>query len=86
MANLSSMHIYILDTSYQIGQRYHMAMPTPLDCNALPNIKFSEFTSTFLSVLLEGSTINLYTMNVFLYTILHHCFIIIQLQGTILCV
>ena len=43
-------HIYILDTSYQIGQRYHMAMPTPLDCNALPNIKFSEFTSTFLSV------------------------------------
>jgi hypothetical protein len=25
------MHIYILDTSYQIGQRYHMAMPTPLD-------------------------------------------------------
>ena len=43
-------HIYILDTSYQIGQRYHMAMPTPLDCNALPNIKFNEFTSTFLSV------------------------------------
>lgn len=38
------------DTSYQIGQRYHMATPTALDCNALPNIKFSEFTSTFLSV------------------------------------
>ncbi|VDI16436.1 Hypothetical predicted protein, partial [Mytilus galloprovincialis] len=38
------------DTSYQIGQRYHMATPTTMDCNNLPNIKFSEFTSTFLSV------------------------------------
>jgi hypothetical protein len=37
-------------------------------------------------LLIEGSTINLYTMNVSLYTILHHCFIIIQLQGTILCI
>jgi hypothetical protein len=39
-----------------------------------------------VKLLIEESTINLYTMNVSLYTILHHCFIIIQLQGTILCV
>ena len=65
----------------------HQFMPTKSvdDQVTMDETLFSNFVAEHNScnqtvkLLIEGSTINLYTMNVSLYTILHHCFIIIQL-------
>nr|XP_022314692.1 tetratricopeptide repeat protein 17-like isoform X1 [Crassostrea virginica] len=42
------------DTNHHIGRRYHIAMPSLEECQNMPKVDFTEFTSTFLCVSAKG--------------------------------
>lgn len=42
------------DTTHHIGRRYHIAMPSVEECQSMPKVDFTEFTSTFLCVSAKG--------------------------------
>ncbi|XP_062591170.1 tetratricopeptide repeat protein 17-like [Saccostrea cucullata] len=42
------------DTTHHIGRRYHIAMPSLEECQNMPKMDFTEFTSTFLCVSAKG--------------------------------
>ncbi|XP_048779550.1 tetratricopeptide repeat protein 17-like isoform X2 [Ostrea edulis] len=42
------------DTTHHIGRRYHIAMPSVEECQNMPKVDFTEYTSTFLCVSAKG--------------------------------
>lgn len=46
--------LIVTDTTHHIGRRYHIAMPSVEECQSMPKVDFTEFTSTFLCVSAKG--------------------------------
>lgn len=50
----NQLSLILTDTTHHIGRRYHIAMPSVEECQSMPKVDFTEFTSTFLCVSAKG--------------------------------